>query len=429
MTREQRQLKPFSRDSPLAASYVCVFLYSSGEAALHVLVPPYLADGLNYGPGIIGVLLAVFALSSLVLRLPVGASYSTSRVRPLLLVGGLLSAGAFAIVPFTHDAVLFGVLMAMDGVGWAMATTTQLTVLVASRPARLTIASAMGWYSGFTGLGHAVGGATAGAVADELGYTAGFLLLACMPALATAVMLRSLPAQLAAAHAHRQERVRARQEPDSDTSDDEPLPARDRRPGVVATLRAARALPLAVFSGAMIMFFINVQSALFSTFHPVLALSAGLTLTQIGLLAGCRSLASSVTRMGLGALFVRSNGAWLTTPMFLLGVGTLFLLPVVRADFWLQAVLFLAAGLSRGVLRVTGASMAFEGVWDEHDRKQGLVSAFLHMGLDLGKVAGPPLGGLAAELVGVPTMFQVGALALLVLYVGFRVAERAARPR
>lgn len=392
-----------------------------------MLVPPYLSEGLGYGPGIIGLLLALFALSSLVLRLPVGASYSTDRVRPLLLVGGLLSAGAFALVPVTQNVLLFGALMAMDGVGWAMATTTQLTVLVASRPSRLSIASAMGWYSGFTGLGHAVGSAAAGVVADGLGYTAAFLMLASLPALATVVMLRSLPAQLAAAQAGR----RALAEVDAGDPDHEPVEeperSRGRRSGVVATLRAARALPLAVFSGAMIMVFINVQSALFNSFHPVLALAAGLTLTQIGLLAGCRSLSSSVTRMGLGVLFARTNGAWLTTPMLVLGAATLFLLPFVRADFWPQVALFLAAGLSRGVLRVTGASMAFEGVWDRDDKEQGLVAAFLHMGLDLGKVAGPPLGGLVAELVGVPTMFQVCALSLLVVYLGLRVAGRRMR--
>lgn len=420
--RREKVANPFARDNPLAASYLCVFLYSSGEAALHVLVPPYLSAGRGYGPALIGALLAVFALSSLVLRLPVGASYSAARVRPLLLAGGLLSAGAFALVPFTGSAVLFGGLMAMDGVGWALATTTQLTVLVSSRPARLSLASVMGWYSGFTGLGHAVGSAGAGAVADTLGFTAGFLLLACLPALATGVMLRSLPAQLAAARARR--------------DDTEAIPedggARNRRPppaprrGAAATLRALGAMPVVVYTGAMIMFFINVQSALFSTFHPVLALAAGLSLTQIGLLASCRSLASSLTRMGLGVLFARSDGTWLTSPMFLLGVCTLFFLPVVRHSFWLQLVLFVAAGLSRGVLRVTGAATAFGGA-GERERDQGLVSALLHMGLDLGKVAGPPLGGLVAEVAGVPAMFQISAVALLAVYAAFRLAT--VRPR
>lgn len=197
-TEGTRRLNPFNRSNPLGASYLCVFLYSSGEAALHVLVPPYLSDEMGYGPGVIGVLSAVFALSSLLLRLPVGAAYTSRRVRPLLLVGGLLSAGAFAVVPLVDTALGFGAVMALDGVGWALATTTQLAVLVASRPSGLTVASAMGWYSGFTGLGHTVGGVAAGVLADGAGYTTAFVVLAAFPAIATAVMLRALPAQLAA---------------------------------------------------------------------------------------------------------------------------------------------------------------------------------------------------------------------------------------
>ncbi|GLZ07776.1 hypothetical protein Acsp03_52420 [Actinomadura sp. NBRC 104412] len=402
----RRRLNPFSRGNPLAASYLCVFLYSSGEAALHVLVPPYLSDGRGHGPGAIGTVLAIFGLSSLLTRLPVGAGYAADRVRPLLLVGGLLSAGAFAVVPLTDELVLFGALMAMDGVGWAMATTTQLTVLVASRPSHLSIASAMGWYSGFTGLGNAVGGATAGLVADRLGYTAGFLVLAAFPALATAVMLRSLPGQLAAA-------TRAR---DDDGKEHNALSA----------LRSIRTLPMAVFGGALIMFFINVHNALLSTFQPVLALAAGLTLTQIGLLASVRSLTSSVTRIASGPLFARVSGRSLTTPMFLLGVATLYLVPVVRESFWLQAVVFAAAGLSRGLLRVTGAASAFEDTRD--DQPHGLVSAFLHMGLDLGKVLGPPIGGALAEWVGVATMFKVAAIALLAAYLTFALASTHRHP-
>lgn len=405
------RLNPFNRSNPLGASYLCVFLYSSGEAALHVLVPPYLSDEMGYGPGVIGALSAVFALSSLLLRLPVGAAYTTRRVRPLLLVGGLLSAGAFAVVPLVGTALGFGAVMALDGVGWALATTTQLAVLVASRPGTLTVASAMGWYSGFTGLGHTVGGVTAGVLADSAGYATGFVVLAAFPAIATAVMLRALPAQLAATS--------------REGAVDGVAPGASRR-GFVASLRAVRTLPAAVYSGVVIMFFINYQSALFNTFHPVLALTAGLSLTQIGTLTSCRSLGSSVTRLSSGPLFARSTGERLTTPLLVLGAATLWALPLVRSSFWLQVVLFLAAGLSRGLLRVTGSAQSFNDGGDS-ERDQGLVAALLHMGLDFGKVAGPPIGGLIAEVVGVPGMFQVSALALLVAYAAARAAARHRR--
>ena len=400
---------PFARNSPLAASYLCVSLYSVGEAALHLLTPPYLADALGFGPAVIGVLSAVFAVSSLLMRLPVGVAYSAERVRLLLLGGGLLSAGAFAAVPLVSSSWGFSAIMALDGIGWALATTTQLAVLVASRPPNMTVASAMGWYAGFTGLGHAVGGLTAGLVADAFGYAASFVGLALLPALATAVMFRALPAQLAAAE-----------------QPAEP-PAEEPGSGMRAALRAVRTMPVAVYGGVLVMFLINYQSGLLNTFHPVMVLAAGLSLTQIGTLTSLRSLASSVTRLSSGALFARSNGARLTTPLLVLGSAALWLLPLVRGAFWWQVPIFLSAGLARGLLRVTAAAEAFEAAGDG-ERSQGMVAAVLHMGLDLGKVAGPPIGGIIAQVYGVPAMFQISAVALLVLYVAVRVrAVRGAR--
>jgi len=412
VTEAPRTRNPFTRDSPLAASYLCILLYSAGEAALHLLVPPYLADDLGFGPALIGVLSAVFAVSSLVMRLPVGALYSMQRVRMLLLAGGLLSAGAFAVVPLVSSSVRFGAIMVLDGVGWALATTTQLAVLVASRPVDMTVASAMGWYSGFTGLGHAAGGFTAGIVADSLGYGPSFVALALLPVLATAVMFRALPAQLDAAA--------------DPVATGATAPAKSK-PSMVGALGAVRTMPMAVYSGALVMFFINYQSGLFNTFHPVLALAAGLTLTQIGTLTSMRSLASSATRMSSGALFARTNGARLTTPMLVLGAASLWLLPLVRGSFWWQLPIFLGAGLARGLLRVTGAAEAFEGGGDG-ERAQGMVAAVLHMGLDFGKVAGPPLGGIIAQVFGVPAMFQICAVVMLAAYAIFRfLAVRSAR--
>lgn len=409
MTEAPPSRKLFTRDNPLAASYLCVFLYSAGEAALHLLVPPYLADGLGFGPAVIGVLSAVFAVSSLVMRLPVGALYSAGRVRLLLVVGGLLSAGAFAVVPLVTSRTGFAAVMALDGVGWALATTTQLAVLVASRPRHVTVASAMGWYSGFTGLGHGLGAISAGMMADTFGYTTSFVALAALPALATAVMFAALPAQLDAAGG-----------PDAS-------PRAKSTRGLGAALGAVRTMPMAVYSGVLVMFFINYQSGLLNTFHPVMALAAGLTLTQIGTLTSMRSLASSVTRLSSGAMFARSNGSRLTTPMLVLGAASLWLLPLVRGSFWWQLPIFLGAGIARGVLRVTGAAQAFEGGGDD-ERAHGMIAALLHMGLDFGKVAGPPIGGIIAQVAGVPGMFQISALIMLAAYAVFRwLALRGAR--
>ena len=77
--------------------------------------------------------------------------------------------------------------------------------------------------------------------------------------------------------------------------------------------------------------------------------------------------------------------------------------------------LFLAVGLSRGLLRVTGSAQAFDGTPDD-DRHHGLTAALLHGGLDLGKLAGPLLGGVVAGLTSIPTMFRILPVVMLSCY-------------
>jgi hypothetical protein len=46
-----------------------------------------------------------------------------------------------------------------------------------------------------------------------------------------------------------------------------------------------------------------------------------------------------------------------------------------------------------------------------------MTAAVLHGGLDLGKIAGPVLGGGLATIIGVPATFRVLPLLLLAVYV------------
>jgi hypothetical protein len=184
-----------------------------------------------------------------------------------------------------------------------------------------------------------------------------------------------------------------------------------------------------VWAGALLMFDINFVNGLVTTFQPVLALAAGLTLTQIGVLASLRSFASSFVRLGSGVMFARSSGVRLTTPLVVLGAAAVILIPSAKASFLLSAPLFLAIGTSRGLLRVTGSAHAFEGVPD-HDRYHGITASLLHAGLDLGKLTGPLLGGAVAGLAGLETMFRVLPVVLLCGYALLEIlATRSAQKR
>jgi predicted MFS family arabinose efflux permease len=392
---------PRRRGGPLARIYLSVFLFVAGEGAMHVLVAPYLARELELEPAAIGVVIGVFAGASLLARLPTGAAYSARRRRRMLVFGGTLSCGAFLAVPLVSGAIPFAVLMALDGFGWSVATTTQLAALMAARPADMRIAAAMGWYSGFTGLGHTVGAAVGGLSADRLGFDASFVILAGVVAVGTAVMAIAAPsrgAPRAAAPSSAPRRLRA-------------------------VRQALAGMPVAVWMGVLVMVYINFVNGILTTFHPVLVLAAGLTLTQVGILAGCRSGASSFVRLGSGPLFARIGTAHLMLPLLVVSASALFVLPSVAASFAWQVPLFLAAGLSRGLLRVSGSAGAFEAAGD-HERHHGLTAALVHSGLDVGKITGPLVGGVVAQFVGLAAMFRVLPVALLAVFLALHLAAR-----
>jgi predicted MFS family arabinose efflux permease len=388
----------------LAPVYLSVFLFVTGNGALSVLIPVYLSRRAHLGAVEIGAVVGVFGLSSLAARLPVGLAYSAARGNAFLLAGGALSAAAFALVPVAHGAVAFGVLMALNGLGWSIATTAQLALLVARPPGGVGTAAAMGWFSGATGLGNMAAGVLGGVTADLLGLRATFFLLAATPLLGALLMVRNVAGSNAIAAAR---------------------PASHPR---VPLRRALVSMPLAVWVGVLVMFFINGLNALTNTFQPVLALAAGLSLTQIGALSSLRSWASSSSRFGSGALFQRIDPAGLTLPLVVVGTIATAAIPSVIGSFVLQIPLFLVAGLSRGLLRVTGSADAFEGGGAD-ERSHGVTAALLYGGLDLGKVAGPLIGGVVAGAFGIATMFRVVPLGFLLLYLVLAIpARRALRP-
>ncbi len=385
----------------LAPVYASVFLFTAGMSSLQVLVPAYLSRSAGLGPAAIGAVVGVFGVASLAARLPVGMAYTLARGRGFLLAGGALSAAAFALVPFVHGPVAYGVLMGMNGLGWSIATTSQLALLVARPPGGVSTAAAMGWFSGATAFGN-VAAVLGGVTADLIGLRATFFLLAATPLVAALLMARGVGAsgELAAA-------------PDRLVERSSPM------------WRLLVRMPLAVWVGVLVMFFINGLNALTNTFHPLLALGAGLTLTQIAALSSIRSWASSSSRFGSGPLFSRFDPGGLTLPLVIVGTLATCLIPSLISSFVLQIPLFALSGLSRGLLRVTGSADAFDSLGSD-ERAHGLTSALLYGGLDLGKIAAPVVGGVVAGAFGIATMLRVVPLGFLALYLALAIPARRA---
>jgi len=387
-------LTPRARFAVLAPVYLSVFLFVAGNSALTVLIPVYLARTGHLSNAAIGLVVGAFGLSSLVVRLPVGLAYTAGRGNAFLVAGALLNAAAYALLPVAHGAVLFALLMALNGIGWSIATTAQLALLVARPPAGVSTAAAMGWFSGATGLGNMAAGVLGGLIADRVGLAATFYLLAVTPVVGALLMVRTSQVL------------------------ERPVEESGAR-----SWRLLARMPLAVWAGVLVMFFINGLNALQNTFYPVLAAAAGLSLTQIGAASSLRSWASSSSRFGSGPLFERLDPAGLTLPLVALGTLATCAIPSVIDSFALQVPLFLFTGLSRGLLRVTGSADAFDAV-GEDDRGHGLTSALLYGGLDLGKIVLPVVGGVVAHAWGIATMLRVVPLALLLLYLALALPAR-----
>ena len=388
----------------LLPTYLSVFLFVAGGSALSVVLPVYLSRDAHLGPASIGVVIGAFAVASLAARLPAGLTYSVRRGAAFLLLGGACSAVAFTLIPFTTSAVALGALSALNGVGWSVATTAQLALLVARRPGGVSTAEAMGWFSGATALGNVAAGVMGGGIADLIGLRSSFYVLAATPLLGALLMARTARS--------------------ASGVDEGAAESRPRSP----ILRSITGLPLAVWVGVLVMFFINGLNAVTNTFHPVIALAAGLSLTQIGALSSVRSWASSSSRFGSGPVFSRFDPAALTLPLVIAGCLATSAIPSVIDSFLLQIPLFLVVGVSRGLLRVTGSADAFDGV-GEDERRHGVTAALLYGGLDLGKIAGPVIGGVVAGAFGIATMFRVVPLGFLALYLVLAIpARRALRP-
>jgi hypothetical protein len=380
----------------LAPVYLSVFLFVAGNSALTVLIPVYLARRGHLNTAAIGLVVGAFGLSSLIVRLPVGMAYTARRGNTFLLAGGVLNAVAFALLPVVHGAPAFAFLMALNGIGWSIATTAQLALLVAKPPGGVTTTAAMGWFSGATGLGNMAAGVVGGAIADAIGLSATFYVLAVTPVVGALLMIRNVRASTVL-------------EPREETA--------PRSWSLLARM------PLAVWAGVLVMFFINGLNALQNTFYPVLAVAAGLSLTQIGAASSLRSWASSSSRFGSGPLFQRFDAQNLTLPLVALGTLATCAIPSVIGSFVLQVPLFLFTGLSRGLLRVTGSADAFDAV-GEDDRAHGLTSALLYGGLDLGKIVLPVVGGVVAHAWSIATMLRVVPLCLLLLYLALALPAR-----
>jgi MFS family permease len=242
---------------------------------------------------------------------------------------------------------------------------------------------------------------------ERFGYDGAFLTagLVALAGAALTLALRRLPAEERPTH-----------------------PARQRPAGRLAIrLEWLSALPAGVWLATLLGFYINFVLDTYLTFFPIYAVSIGISLGAVGFLKSIHSLAATGIRFAAAGLFhFMQAGVVNHVCVVVLALATVAL-SVITNEIAL-AVVFAVLGTSRGLLRVTSATM----VADEYKRSRasvGQASGVYNAGLDAGTMLGPPVAGALAGALDIPTTFRLVAVVLPVLYYVAWFAQRAYAPR
>ena len=295
---------------------------------------------------------------------------------------------------------LLTVFVALDGAGFAIATTANMAALIERRPEGSNAGSIMGWYTGSLGAGYAIAGFAGGALGQALGAGDAILVLALVPL--AAGLLLSLAIR-ATTPVRTEERARVRG----------------------SWWRDLRRVQPLVWLAFFVTLYINLVSGVVLTFFPIYGLAIGLTLTQIGFLQGIHGAAAAAVRFLSGVVF-RWVSYERTLPVMILVSGAAVALIAGVEALPVLAVAWAALGLTRGLLRVASAALVMDAA-GETDARRGAASAIYLAGLDLGKVLGPLAGGVGAATIGLRPTFLLASVSFPAVYFALAALLRRRR--
>jgi MFS family permease len=381
--------------------YVASAVLTLGEGSFNLLVPPYMKSQ-HVAEIMIGAAVSIYGITSLFSRIPAGALYRSHRAWSLVAAGCLLSSISFVLISQTSNAVLLAAWVALDGVGFAVATTANMAALIERRPPEMNAGVVMGWYTGSLGVGYALAGFVGGPLGDALGPGQAMFVLALVPILAGVLLSRTI-------HSTAPARLETAQEPTRQS-----------------WLRSFRGVSAVVWLAFFVTLYINLVSGVVLTFFPIYGLAIGLTLTQIGVLSGIHGATAAAVRF-LSGIFFRWVSYEKTLPLMVVASGVSVAAIGGVKLFLVLAVAWGALGLTRGLLRVASAALVMDSA-GELDTGRGAASGIYLAGLDLGKVLGPLVGGVGADTVGLRTTFLAVSAGFPAVYFVLAAALRKGRP-
>jgi MFS family permease len=378
--------------------YVLASLGTASHGATEFVFPLNLAR-LGHPLWLIGPSVALVGLGALLSRLPGGAWYRLGRARLLIVIAGALMALSSMALAASDAWPTQALLGTLHGLSFGLASTFQMALLIQSRAGGVPMATTMAWYTAGISLGYALSGPLGAEGIERWGHQMAFVASGAVGLFGALLALG----------------LRSRREVEPERAGGRARPA--------TGLRAIRALPVGVWLGTLLVFYINFLSDVYNAFFPIYATALGIALTTIGALKMAHSLAATGIRFLAAGIFrLVPFGAVNQSMVVAMSLGMLAL--SLWTDEALLFVAFAVLGTSRGLLRITSATMVAEER-EGHEERAGVASAIYNGGLDLGSMLGPPIAGALASLLDIPTSFRLMGLGLPAVYFALWLTARA----
>lgn len=404
--------------SNLLKVYIAILFVTASEGGLNVVFPPFLERN-GYALEQVGGMVSLFAILSLASRLPTGALYSRERARLLLGVGLIALAISTAGYALGTWWAWLTFLTSLHGFAFGVVTTALLALCIDLRPQGYSNAAMMSWYTASLSGGYMIGNGSGGWMAHNFGYGTAFLALGM--ALAFSLLAVALIPKPAAIESKQPSENRDEIANIGYSVREGKSSTLSKAPALGAYLAVFRALPAPVLVATFIGFYINVLDDSFNSFFPIYALDQGLTLAVVGFLRSIKSGCATGIRFMSAGIFRFVSFRFINQVCLVVWTLIVFLVP--DAATAMLPVFFVLMGLARGLTRVTSATMVAEAKGGG-GTGVGLASGIYNLGLDLGSVLGPLLGGFIAAAIGIPGMFRAVPLGLFLMYIGIYWASQ-----
>lgn len=155
------------------------------NGALMAFLPIY-AVSIGLNPGEAGLLFGVQGVTSFLSKPVMGRVSDQVGRKPLIMVGLLICAATFVLIPYTQSFLILLLLAAGFGFGEAVVTSSS-SAFVADVSQLKTLGAAMGMQGTVSDIGHASGPLLAGLLIAHLNYQNAFAVIAAIQLLAAAL--------------------------------------------------------------------------------------------------------------------------------------------------------------------------------------------------------------------------------------------------